>query len=162
MEEALREGYSFKEACEELGQAPRDLWRLLKEYGDLIGYQDSEPEASPRFLSSRAVERARSILRHVSQGKTRQQIEERARFDELRQGAEAPPPGVYEMLIQKIEELESELSRSEEKRLEDRDKTLTTLARTQQELQRVKGEVAAASSRRERKRKSLWERIFGG
>jgi hypothetical protein len=162
MEAAEREGYSFKEACEELGTTPRDLWRLLKEYGDLIGYQDSEPEASPRFLSPQSVLRARSILGYLAQGKTREQIEERSRFDELRQGAETPPPGVYEMLLQKVEELQAELSKSEEKRLEDRDKTLTTLARTQQELQRVKGEVATASSRRERKHKSLWQRLFGG
>jgi len=162
MEAAEREGYTFKEACEALGSNPRDLWRLLKEYGDLIGYQDSEPEASPRFLSQDSLQRARSILGYLAQGRTRQQVEERLAFDELRQGSETPPPGVYEMLLQKIEGLQAELAKSEEKRLEDRDKTLTTLARTQQDLQRVKGEVAAASSRRERRHKSLWQRLFGG
>ncbi len=162
MEAAEREGYTFKEACEALGSNPRDLWRLLKEYGDLIGYQDSEPEASPRFLSPDSLERARSILGYLAQGKTKEQVQERLAFDELRQGSDVPPPGVYEMLLQKIEELQADLAKSEEKRLEDRDKTLTTLARTQQELQRVKGEVAVANSRRERKHKSLWQRLFGG
>lgn len=64
-------------------------------------------------------------------------------------------------LLRQIESLTHELSRSEEKRSEDRDRLLTALMRTQQEIQHLRFELVAHCSRKDRKKSGLWSKLFG-
>jgi hypothetical protein len=165
MSSSPKEGYSFSEVCEILGTRPAELRRVLRDFGREIGYSDSEPEASSRFLAPEALERARRVLAFKAGGMDYGQIVERLMLD--RSGPLEPSSGstseggAYEVLLSKIEHLEKEVATSEQRRVEERDKTLTTLARTQQEVQRLKNEVAIGRSRAAKRRKSFWERLFG-
>jgi hypothetical protein len=61
----------------------------------------------------------------------------------------------------RVEELVRLLERSEDRRLDERDRMLTTLMRTHQEIQHLRYELAAAIPRRERRRRSFWNWILG-
>lgn len=63
-------------------------------------------------------------------------------------------------LLSRLERLTQELARSEEKRVEDRDRMLTALMRTQQEIQHLRYELATRASRKDRK-KGFFSRLFG-
>ena len=63
-------------------------------------------------------------------------------------------------LLNGLERLSNELERSEEKRVEDRDRLLTALMRTQQEIQHLRFELVSQASRRARKKKGFFARLF--
>lgn len=63
-------------------------------------------------------------------------------------------------LLGKLEELTTALSQSEKKRIDDRDRLLTALMRTQVEIQQLRHALAATASRRDRKQQSWVARWF--
>lgn len=63
-------------------------------------------------------------------------------------------------LLNKLERLTHELSQSEQRRVDDRDRLLTVLMRTQVEIQQLRHEMAAQASRRDRKQPSWVARWF--
>lgn len=65
-----------------------------------------------------------------------------------------------EDLLQKLERLTQELAESEQRRVDDRDRLLTVLLRTQVEIQQLRHEMAAQASRRDRKQQSWVARWF--
>lgn len=67
----------------------------------------------------------------------------------------------YARLTAELESFAKELRRSEERRAEDRDKLLTALMRTHQEIQQLKYEISLARSRRDRKQRGLLRWLLG-
>lgn len=63
-------------------------------------------------------------------------------------------------LLGKLDELTAALSQSEKKRVDDRDRLLTALMRTQVEIQQLRYALAATASRRDRKQQSWVARWF--
>lgn len=59
-----------------------------------------------------------------------------------------------------IGSLMDELQKAEERRAEDRDRLLTALIRTQQEIAHLRQELAATKSRRDRKKGNFISRLF--
>lgn len=57
--------------------------------------------------------------------------------------------------------LRQEIRRAEERQAEDRDRLLTALIRTQQELAHLRQEMVASKSRRDRKKNGFFARFFG-
>lgn len=156
MPSASRDGYSFLEVCADLNLEPPMLRRLLREFAEEIGWRDDEPEASSRFLTVQSFEIASLIAPLFLQGMEKKLIQQRLVLGRAPQGEKGPEPTVVEMLVARIERLESDLLAAEQKRGEERDKMLTTLARLQQEVQKLNAEIAVSSSRKERKRRSLF------
>jgi len=70
-------------------------------------------------------------------------------------------PEAYQGLIEKIDRLADALARAEEKQSEDRDRLLTALMRTHQEVRQLRFELAAQGSRKDRKRRSFLARLLG-
>ncbi|MGE5484492.1 MAG: hypothetical protein ACM3X4_05710 [Ignavibacteriales bacterium] len=60
-----------------------------------------------------------------------------------------------------LQRLARELAQTEKRRAEDRDRLLTALMRTHQEVRQLRNELAAQSSRKARKNKSFLSRLFG-
>ncbi len=154
MQDSVREGYSFEEACSELGLEPPMLRRLLKTFGEEIGWRDEEPEASSRYVSIETFAKAKVITPLYLEGLDKQQISTRLALSAAQDLEDTEQSDAVEMLLLRIEKLESDIQKLEQKLGEDRDKMLTTIARLQQEVQRINGELALASSRRARKRRS--------
>lgn len=63
-------------------------------------------------------------------------------------------------LLEKLERLTHELSQSEKRRVDDRDRLLTVLLKTQVEIQQLRQQMAAQVSRRDRKQQSWVARWF--
>ncbi len=77
-------------------------------------------------------------------------------------GSVAPlSPDQLQALQEKLQELNTKLAKSEERRTEDRDRLVTLIMRTQMEIQHLRYELAASQSRRDRHR-GFWRRLFGG
>lgn len=70
-------------------------------------------------------------------------------------------PDQLQALLERLQELNAKLAKSEERRTEDRDRLVTLIMRTQMEIQHLRYELAASQSRRDRHR-SFWRRLFGG
>ncbi len=73
---------------------------------------------------------------------------------------EQPPDAErWQVLLARVGQLHATLERSEERWAEDRDRLLTTLMRTHQELQSLRVEVSPRSRRN--RRRGLWARLWG-
>lgn len=174
--------YDFAEVCSLLNLSPYALRGMLQDYGDLLQLEagDDSLPMGKRKLSDWSFRLLREAVTLRSAGLSREEIRDRLRalgeaaaglalvpgYD---QGAGTQPWGLRYvdratardlLLIQKIEQLAEQLARSEERRSEDRDRLLMALLRTQQEVQQLRYELAARG-RRQRKRKSWWERLLG-
>lgn len=141
-------GLNAAEVAERLGIVPHVLRGLLDEFADLLPGEERNGE---RVFPPLVVERLRSIWQLRSQGLAPEAI--RARLA-------APEGEPLERLLAQLSELRAELQHSEARRVEDRDRLMMALMRTQQEIQRLRYELTAASSRRERRR-GFWARLLG-
>lgn len=174
--------YGFAEVCSLLNLSPYALRGMLHDYGDLLQLE-AEDESIP-IGKKRVSEWSFRLLREAavlrSAGLSREEIRDRLRalgeaaaglalvpgYD---QGGGTPQWGLRYvdratardlLLIQKIEQLAEQLTRAEERRAEDRDRFLMAIMRTQQEVQQLRYELVARG-RRQRKRRSWWERLLG-
>ncbi len=146
---------SVQEACRRLGVAPRTFRQLLAEFYDLVEPEPAVSEGGPpRDLSQTAVARLARVVAMRNAGSGYQDIR-RALAGEASAGKSEPPvTGLAGLagLAEGLDRLQRELSRSEERRREDRDRLLTAILRLQQEIQHLRYEVVALHSRRDRKR----------
>jgi len=144
-----RPGFPMAAACQRLGIAPYVLRGLLDEYPEAL------PLAGERLLTPEAVERLEAILRWRREGLSPDEIRQR-----LAQGVSTPPDDPMTALLDRLSHLQTELSRSEQRRVEDRDRMMMALVRTQQEIQHLRYELAGDRSRKGRRR-GFWRRLFG-
>jgi len=175
--------YTFAEVCSLLNLSPYTLRGLLAEYGDVLGLEATGQEDVPagrRRVPEWAFRLLREAVALRNAGMSREEIRDRLRaLAEAAAGLAVVPgyqgpgsPGQLVryvdratardlLLIEKIEHLSEQLARSEQKRVEDRDRLLMALLRTQQEIQQLRYELVARGTRRDRKRRSFWARLFG-
>lgn len=175
--------YTFAEVCSLLNLSPYTLRGLLADYGDVLGAGAGDREELPvgqRRLSEWSFRLLKEAVALRNAGMGREEIRDRLRaLAEAAAGLAVVPgyrgPGTSGalvryvdratardlLLIEKIEQLSEQLARSEQKRLEDRDRLLMALLRTQQEIQQLRYELAARGTRRDRKRRGLLARLFG-
>jgi DNA-binding transcriptional MerR regulator len=135
--------------AELLGLAPFLLRNLLEEFGDLVPVRAG---AEGPGVAAEAMERLRVIAHGRAQGLAADEIRRR-----LERGPEDSPPTAAAVL-ERLERLQAELAVSERRRVEDRDRLLTALMRTQQEIQHLRYELAG---RRRERRRGFWARLFG-
>jgi hypothetical protein len=131
---AIRETFTREEACKELGISPSMFRRLWREYGTYLGQ-----ERPPRDLDARTLGLIRVAHRLRLEGRTPEEI-----------------GGPVQELLGRLEEINRRLAESEERRGEDRDRLLMALLRTQQEIGHLRGELAAVTPRRSRRRLWWW------
>ncbi len=160
--------------CEGAGDAPEEEeaggeppWKALLEEDWRPGVEDldvppGEPSGEPaagqeggaRDLPANSVALIARIVKLRAEGATDDQI--RAAIS----GGE-DPAGAAGRLGSALERLARELEQTEKRRAEDRDRLLTALMRTHQEVRQLRNELAAQTSRKSRKRKSLFSKLFG-
>lgn len=147
------ETLSLEEACAELAVTDRLLRRLLADFGDLLP-PAAERGEEPR-LARGAVVLLGEILRWRREGLSdlsiRRQAEARAAIPPALAGSEVGAPAPVGQILAHVSRLHEEIARQEERRAEDRDRLLTALMRTNQELQHLRLEISQRS-RRERRR----------
>ncbi|MGE5560294.1 MAG: hypothetical protein ACM3XN_04460 [Chloroflexota bacterium] len=155
------EGYSYSDCCERLGIAPHTFRQILFEYSDIIGEEGDESQT----LSGESFDRLQRVLALRNGGATPEQI--RAVFlpattaEPIVPSLMLPDAALPEdPLLARLEELTRELRLSEERRREDRDRVLMAMVRAQQEIEHLRYELAATASRRDRKKKGFWARLF--
>lgn len=156
------EGCSYSECCERLGIAPHTFRQILFEYSDVIGDEGDESQT----LTVDAFDRLQRVLALRNGGATPEQI--RAVFlpvpvnDQLpvTTGTLTDTEFPDDPLVGRIDDLSRQLRLSEERRREDRDRVLLSIIRAQQEIEHLRFEIAATSSRRDKKKKGFWARLF--
>jgi len=139
-----------EEACRVLNTTPRALRALWSTYGSQLG-----APSLPRSLDARQVRLLQRAQAMVLGGRASDEVAAALALDEV----DEELPGVGE-LEAKLDEIASTIHHSEAQRMADHDRVLTALMRTQQELNRLRYEVAAAAPRKERRRPAwrFWER----
>jgi len=100
------------------------------------------------------VEAIAIILKMRAEGASNEQVREAL-------SSEAGSMSASERVDLTLEKLARELAQTEKRRAEDRDRLLTALMRTHQEVRQLRNELAAQSSRRSRKKESFLSRLFG-
>ncbi|MCL5045969.1 MAG: hypothetical protein M1598_04130 [Actinobacteria bacterium] len=161
---AEQQSYSPGEACEQLGITPRSFRQIMVEFAEVLE-GPSDDDASGQ-ISGSTLRKLELIARLRNEGRDSGEIIEQVKS--LGSEEENPSANHEEellrkqgVLLERLDQLTRELSRSEERRVEDRDRMLTALMRTQQEIQHLRYELAAQTSRRARKPKGFLQRLFG-
>lgn len=155
------DGYSYAECCQRLGIAPHTFRQILFEYSDVIGDEGNESQR----LNAEAFERLQRVLALRNGGATPEQIRAVLASSPAEGGAEPvlgfPDPSLLDdPIAAKLDELARELRLSEERRREDRDRVLLAIIRAQQEIEHLRYELAAAASRKDKKKKGFWARLL--
>jgi len=158
----MPETFTLQEAAYLLGMDKTALRDLLEEYASEL-----EPlmvrDADLVRLTWSCLNAVSDIARLRTEGRTREEIIEHlarsapAAAGDAGTGEESPERAV----LQQLDRLRRELALSERRRMEDRDKLLVALMRTQQEIRQLRYELAAHSSRRQRRRRGLFAWLFG-
>jgi len=145
------------QACAVVGVSPYVLRRLLEEFADLL--PSPIAVAGERRLNGAVMGVLGQLVRWRGEGLSPQEI--RVRLGDLQatsSSAEGAPSAPAEPLRLALDALREELQRTEHRQAEDRDRLLTLLMRTNQELQQLRHELAMRP-RRDRRR-GLWDRLF--
>lgn len=137
---------SKAEAIKALQIDSRTFRSLLREFGDHLGEDAAK-------LGTETLAKLKEILRWRSEGMSAVEISARLAGQEV-------APAAAGVVLERLEVITAELERSERHRLEDRDRLLTAMMRTQQELTHLRYEMSSLSSRRDRRR-TLWARVLG-
>ena len=150
---------------EQLGLGPKLFRSLLDTYSDLLSVYEKDNE---KVMPEEDFQILKQIHQLTLQGLTEAEIR-----DKLEQGHSSEVAATVdsdasitesaddaeEELVRLIESLQQRLKQSEERRVEDRDQLMMMLMRTQRELRSLRYELTKDQGRR---RKSFWERFFGG
>ncbi len=144
---------TMAEACLALGVAPHLLRRLLEEFGDLLPPMAGGPEGP--HLAREAVPILAMVIRLRNEGVPGEEIRrlvavQRQMAEDVAAAAVQDAPAASR-LVSEVAQLRDELRRSEERRSEDRDRLLMALMRTSQELQRLRQDLSAHPSRKQRR-----------
>lgn len=159
------EPLSFAQACAALSLSAYVLRRLLDDFEDVLPPlvegrgERLVPASALAILTALATWRAEGL---DADELRRRALELRgvAAGDLPATEAQAEGDPVAQRLVEQVARLEEAISRQDERQAEDRDRLLTALMRTNQELQSLRYDLAAGRARRER-RKGLWGRLFG-
>ncbi|MHB9146207.1 MAG: hypothetical protein ACYC5Y_12830 [Symbiobacteriia bacterium] len=146
------------EACEAIGVPPSTFRQILADFKDLV--EDGHQDEDVATLSPLQVEQLRAVNQWRGEGVSASEIRLRLQGAHSEIAAATATLSPEEILLQQMEGVQKALERSEQRRVEDRDRMLTALMRTQQEIQRLSYSLAANSSRRDRKRTGLFGRLF--
>ncbi|MFO8059856.1 MAG: phosphotransferase [Bacillota bacterium] len=143
----------------QLGIGPKAFRAILSTYSDLLPVREVEEE---RGVASSCVQLLERIYRRTLEGHTEEEIRaelerERGRA-ETGAAAEVEASDADEEILELLREVLERLEQAEKRRVEDRDKLMMTLLRTQKEMQQVRYELAKTRGRR---RKGLWNRFRG-
>jgi len=140
------------DALRSLRITPRLFRQLVEEYREELGALPMGGVYPSQF------ETLRTIARMRQEGVGRDAI--RARLQSA-PSLDAPGPetagGALDEMLRRISD---DLRRAEDERVEDRDRLLTALIRTQQEIAHLRQELAASVPRRERKKGGFFRRLF--
>ncbi len=137
------------EALRELKVGPRLFRQLTEEYRSYLGPLPMGG-VTPAQLATLA-----RILEMRGNGSAKDEI--LAELEAAPGQAAAEPEPARDPLVA----LRQELARAEARQAEDRDRILTALIRTQQEIAHLRQEFAASKSRQERKKRGFFARLFG-
>lgn len=137
------------EVRERLGLTGRALRRLFIAYGPTLGFTPGQTT-----FTEQDVERLRQAMVLEERGLLPAQVQE---FLEAGGKVEVMDAGA---LLQRLEELTREVKLQELRRAEDRDRLLTALMRTQQEISHLRYELVTYRSRKDRRR-GLLHRLLG-
>jgi len=157
---------TFAEACAVLSISAYVLRRLLDDFEDVLPPLVDAP--NERRLPRSALGPLLAIARWRNEGLGQEEIRRRAQglqsggsgvADADGGGQDAADDPAVGRLLSQVSRLHEELARQEERRAEDRDRMLTALMRTNQELQHLRFDLAAKT--RKERRKGLWGRLFG-
>ncbi len=146
LDAGLDESPTLAEACLALGVSPHVLRRLLDEFGEVL--PPMPEEAGERRLAQEAVPALAIIIRMRNAGAGHEDIL-RALLAQGGLGSAALEtaaageghPSTEARLLDQVGRLRDELQRTEERRAEDRDRLLTALMRTNQELRQLRHEL---------------------
>ena len=160
------EPLSFAQACAALSLSAYVLRRLLDDFEDVL--PPLVEGRGERLVPASALVILTALATGRDEGLDPDELRRRALA--MRGAAAGDPPAttpqageadpVAQSLVEQVARLEEAISRQEERQAEDRDRLLTALMRTNQELQSLRYDLAAGRARRER-RKGLWSRLFG-
>lgn len=151
--------FSFQEACAALNISPRTFRSVLEEFSGILSAGDGNggPQGE---LAAKDLEILKRIIGLRGEGLSNEAIIDRLQRERGRMQGEAVNP-TDRLLLEKLDLLAEELMKSEERRIEDRDRLLTALLRTQLQIQHLRSELAGSRSRRDRKGRGLLERLLG-
>lgn len=152
-------GLTLGEACEALGLPPSTFRQIIAEFEDLLDEGD-EDEGDVATVSPAVMQRLRSIVQWRNQGVPSQEIRARLAGTPVAASAATETLDAERLLLEQLERLNRELQKSEERRVEDRDRMLTAMMRTQQEIQHLRYSLTL-SSRKDRKKRGFFSRLFG-
>lgn len=149
--------FGREEACRILGLSPSSLRTLWHRYAAVLG-----SEKPPRRLSASAMDMLRRISELRTQGRTEGEILAALAIGTAASGVQeaAATAEHIQGVEERLTEIAQRLAMNESRRAHDHDRLVTSLMRTQQELNHLRYEVAAAVPRRER-RGGLMTRVFG-
>lgn len=145
---------SLADACSLLGCTPHVLRRLLDDFGDHL--PPLLEIAGERRLPTSATGTLDAVLRWRNEGAAAADIQNR--LVALRREGDTRHVRDQDEVLIAMAELRAELRQSINRQAEDRDRLVTMLMRTNQQLNQMRFELASRP-RRER-RKSWWQRLF--
>ncbi|MEW6522086.1 MAG: hypothetical protein AB1445_00705 [Bacillota bacterium] len=145
-------GLRLEDVAVRLGVGGEDLAGLLSSYPELF---QGELGNDGR-ISETGFLKAAALSRMTRDGLSRAEVLRRmALVVEQRTETAATGGSVQVDVSERLDQLVCELQRSEARRSEERDRFLTALIRTHQEIQHLRYELAAAVPRRARRRRSF-------
>jgi uncharacterized membrane protein YccC len=157
---------TYQECCDRLNIALHTLRQMLFEYSEIIGEEGSDEQR----LSREGFDRLRRIVALSEGGADREQIRAVLAPANTAPSAVAPaasPTGLEALteypddpVLERLDRLTRQLELSEARQREERDRVLLALIRAQQEIEHLRYEVAAASTRKDRKKKGFWARLL--
>ncbi|HHV78217.1 MAG TPA: hypothetical protein GXX40_01145 [Firmicutes bacterium] len=142
--------------CSQLGISPHAFRQLMRDFGAKIMNPEDEARGPGLDLAPDEVERLRTVMELRKQGVSDSEIIRR-----LEHPDESSKSSYSDILVLKLEEIKRHLKESDEKRTEERDRLLTALVRTNQELQQLRYQLMKPLSRKARRKKSFFARLFG-
>lgn len=158
---------SVADACVELAVTGDLLRRLLTDFGDVLppGIGSGRHRRLPRAAVVLLGEIIRWRREGLDDASVRRQASIHAAVLSAPDGFPPPGPpagsvgaGADGSLLAQVNRLQDAIARQEARRAEDRDRLLTALMRTNQELQHLRFELTSRS--RKERRRGFWTRLF--
>ena len=136
--------------CKETGMSVKSFRKLQQRFADLLPMEERNGK---KGLGPESYAKLQLILHSQQQGMNDEAIRQ-----QFHRPPEDPVVSQEHALLQKLEAMNELLERQEKRQTEERDRLMMVLMRTQQEIQHLRYEVAAAKSRRDRKKP--WWNLF--
>lgn len=142
--------------CTQLGITPHTFRQIMRDFGSRLMDRDDDGRGPGLELSQEEIERLRKVLEWRKQGLSDAEIVKR-----LEEPEKAPTPSLSDEVVARLEEIKRQLKESDQKRVEERDRLLTALMRTNQEIQQLRYQLLKPMSRKARRRRSFLARLLG-